>query len=131
MIVGVVVTHSAASDLLARRPEIHCAWHSWWVHPRVKELEDKLFGDRNGEHASAAEISITHHLFPGKLEAIDPVEIERPDYRWPMSPEKFRATFPDGRMMSDPSLADAVKGRKLFELCVEVFSEELLRFEAS
>jgi creatinine amidohydrolase len=122
---------AAICDLITRRPGLEWAWHSWWTHPQVKALEDKLFGERNGDHASAAEISITHHLYPGAVEPIAPVEIQRPDFRWPLSPEKFRATFPDGRMMSDPSLADAVKGRKLFELCVEVLSEELLNFEAS
>ena len=121
---------AAVSDLVTRRPDLDWAWHSWWEDPRGKELEDKLFGDRNGDHASAAEISITHHLFPGRIERIGPLEVERPAFHWPLSPEKFRATFPDGRMMSDPSLADDVKGRKLFELCVMIFCEELVKFEA-
>ncbi len=124
------VAQAAACDLFGRRADLEWTWQSWWTHPRVKELEDKFFGERNGNHASAAEISITEHLFPGQVAAIEPCDIARPDFDWPLSPESFRAAFPDGRMMSDPSLADAVKGRKLFELCVEVFSEELARFES-
>jgi len=116
---------AAASDLLARREDLQWIWRSWWEHPQVKALEDELFGDRNGDHATAAEISMTLHLYPGAVAPMAPVNVERPAHEWPLGPGAFRATFPDGRMYSDPSLADAAKGKRLFELCVELYGAEL------
>ena len=116
---------AAASDFLLEHTDARFHWESWWKHPRVTALEDELFGDRNGSHASAAEISITKHLFPGAVAEIEALPIEKPDFTWPMSPVTFRATFPDGRMGSDPSLASAEAGKRLFDLSVEIFSEML------
>jgi len=120
---------AAASDLLARRSDIAWHWRSWWLHPRVVALEEELFGDRNGSHASAAEISITMFLEPGAVAPVERLEIDRPAFEWPLSPEAFRATFPDGRMMSDPSVASAEAGERLFDLCVELYAEELAALE--
>jgi creatinine amidohydrolase len=116
---------AAASDLLLRREDIHFHWRGWWTDPQVKTLEDELFEDRNGDHATAAEISITKHLFPGLVQEIGPCTIDRPEHDWPLSPARFRELFPDGRMYSDPSLATAEAGRRLFDLCVEIMAEEL------
>ena len=120
-----VPAKAAASDLLARREDVEWIWRSWWEHPAVKALEDTFFGDRNGDHATAAEISMTMHLFPGAVAPIDRLTVEHPDHEWPLGPRRFRETFPDGRIGSDPSLADADKGKRLFELCVEIYGTEL------
>ena len=120
-----VPAKAAASDLLARREDLEWIWRSWWEHPAVKSLEDDLFGDRNGDHATAAEISMTMHLFPGAVAPLAPVDVRHPAHEWPLGPRRFRETFPDGRMGSDPSLADAAKGKRLFELCVELYGTEL------
>jgi len=116
---------SAASDLLSTRGDLHWHWRCWWEHETVKALEDELFGEANGDHATAAEISITMHLHPGVVPPCEPMPPERPEHEWPMSPESFRATFPDGRMYSDPSLADGAKGERLFNYCVDLMSKEL------
>ena len=116
---------AAASDLLARREDLAWYWRSWWERPEVKALEDELIGERNGDHATAAEISITMHLFPGAVAPIARVEPERPAHEWPLGPAAFRRLFPDGRMYSDPSLASAEKGKRLFDLCVDIYAAEL------
>jgi creatinine amidohydrolase len=115
----------AFSDLLARRDDLALHWRCWWEHADVKALEDELFGEANGDHATAAEISITMHLHPGAVTPCDPLPIEKPEHEWPMSPEAFRATFPDGRMYGDPSLASEEKGKRLFNLCLELYGKEL------
>ncbi|MCP4550134.1 MAG: creatininase family protein [bacterium] len=114
---------AAISDLVLELDDLAIRWECWWTDPRVVELEERLFGGRNGDHATAAEISITRHLFPeavGDIETCNPV---RPAFNWPLSPAQFRATFPDGRMFSDPSLASEEAGRELFELSVDIYSE--------
>jgi len=68
-------------------------------------------------------------LEPGAVAPVERLEIDRPAFEWPLSPEAFRATFPDGRMMSDPSVASAEAGERLFDLCVELYAEELAALE--
>jgi len=116
---------AAASDLLTRREDITWIWRSWWERPEVKALEDDLIGERNGDHATAAEISMTMHLFPGAVTPIPPIDWAKPAHEWPLAPGEFRRLFPDGRMYSDPSLASADKGKRLFELCVDLYAAEL------
>lgn len=116
---------SAAGDLLARREDLDLHWRSWWEHEGVKALENELFGAANGDHATAAEISITMHLHPGAVTPCESMDIDRPEHEWPLSPEAFRANFPDGRMYSDPSLASPERGKRLFDCCLEIYGQEL------
>ncbi len=118
---------SAFGDLLARRDDLTLHWRCWWEHPEVKALENELFGEANGDHATAAEISITMHLHPGAVTPCETLPIHKPEHEWPLSPESFRAAFPDGRMYSDPSLAGEDKGKRIFDLCVRLYSEELAK----
>lgn len=102
---------------------------NWWHIAEVRKLEEELFGERNGKHATPSEISLTMHLAPGVVKPLgEPPEISRPRHHWPLSAEDFRATFPDGRMASDPSLATADYGKRLFDLCVKTIAEDLGAF---
>jgi creatinine amidohydrolase len=116
---------AAASDLLARRSNIDWIWRAWWDKPEIEALATEFFGDRNGDHATPSEISITMYLYPGLVEGIAACKVTHPEHEWPLCPEAFRATFPDGRMYSDPSLADPEKGRRLFQLSVKLNAAEL------
>ncbi|MFQ5457664.1 MAG: creatininase family protein, partial [Myxococcota bacterium] len=124
------------STLSAAFSEIHHALQgcrfrltNWWHLEAVRKLEGELFGDRNGRHATPSEISLTMHLTPGAVKPLaEPPTISRPRHGWPLSAEEFRTTFPDGRMASDPSLATAEHGRRLFDLCVAAVAEDLGKF---
>ena len=102
---------------------------NWWHFAEVRKLEEELFGERNGKHATPSEISLTMHLAPGAVRPLgEPPEISHPRHPWPLSAEDFRATFPDGRMASDPSLATADHGKRLFDLCVKAIAADLGTF---
>ena len=45
--------------------------------------------------------------------------------------ESYRAAFPDGRIGSDPSLADPADGEKLIALSAEGLIEDFRKFEAA
>ena len=45
--------------------------------------------------------------------------------------ESYRAAFPDGRIGSDPSLADPKDGGQLIALSVEGLIEDFRKFEAA
>ena len=116
---------AAGSDLLLELGDVDWIWRTWWDFDDVQKLAAEFFGDRNGDHATASEISITMHLHPGCVESVERCEVTRPEHEWPLSPEAFRATFPDGRMYSDPSLADPEKGKRIFEMSVSKLTAEL------
>ncbi len=48
---------------------------------------------------------------------------ERP--HWPMAPQEFRETFPDGRMGSNPALSSAEHGKVLFNLAVDSICQKM------
>lgn len=111
-----------------RRTALRCRLRNWWSPAPVGDLQKELFGDRDGSHATASEISLTHHLLPGsaRTTTFDP----------PLAPggqgftdaQDFRRRYPDGRIGSDPSMASAAAGQKLFDAAVMGLADDYRRF---
>ncbi|MDP3938416.1 MAG: creatininase family protein [Deltaproteobacteria bacterium] len=126
---NIATLHAAFSEVHHALAGCRFRLTSWWQNAEVRKLEKELFGEKNGRHATPSEISVTMHLAPGAVEPLGaPAVIEHPRHDWPLSAEDFRKTFPDGRMESDPSLADAGAGKRLFDLCVKLVAEDLWSF---
>lgn len=100
---------------------------NWWHLPEVTTYENKVFGNENGFHATCGEISVTMHTHPEAYKSVPKMNFsptkERP--HWPMAPEEFRETFPDGRMGSNPSLCSEEHGKVLFNLAVDSICQKL------
>jgi creatinine amidohydrolase len=100
---------------------------SWYALPGVSELCTDLYQDNDGKHATASEVAVTMHnrpqTFSGKV--TQPATVERCHYHWPLSAEEFRQTFPDGRMLSAPWLANATDGRRITEVAVKALAAQL------
>lgn len=101
--------------------------YNWFQGPRVGALSQELYGNREGGHATPSEVSLTYYAYPDHIKrvAMDPPVA-------PIGPirdaDHTRATFPDGRMGSDPSLATPEHGRRLFEAGVADALEDFRRF---
>lgn len=106
------------SEVLNTYPRISLQLFNWWVLDEVKAYEEIHFAENNGFHATCGEISATMHCFPEAYKSEKPFNYFKTASKsdWPLSPERFRETFPDGRMGSDPRLASATHGAKLFEI---------------
>ncbi len=100
---------------------------NWWLLPDVIEYEKKVFGDENGFHATCGEISVSMFISPVAYKQIPHMEFKSTANRphWPMAPHEFRATFPDGRMGSNPSLSNAKHGEMLFKLAVNSICQKV------
>ncbi|HVR29960.1 MAG TPA: creatininase family protein [Thermoanaerobaculia bacterium] len=100
---------------------------NWWSGPRVGALQKELFGDADGMHATASEVSLSWFAHP---EAVRRVEMSpRVAPRGPIrDAEDFRRRFPDGRMGSDPSLASVEAGERLCAAAVDDVREDYLWF---
>lgn len=120
---------SAFSEYLDQDQTVHLALWNWWHHEEVRQYEEKHFADKNGFHATCGEISVTQYCFPQSI----PKNADFPYFdtvkksSWPLSPSQFRKTFPDGRMSSDPRLANAEHGKNLFEIIVQAYTKEILK----
>lgn len=99
---------------------------NWWDYPTADSLRRELYGDREGMHATPSEVAITMALYPDRVRP----EPMAPADRLPASflrdhagddhpdAERHRARFPDGRVGSEPNLAEADHGRRLLTAAV-------------
>jgi creatinine amidohydrolase len=104
-------------------PSLHLVLKNWWDTPKVKALSKELFGDKEGDHATCSEISVTQFAYP---DAIKPVTFEgtAPRNTGFGDAADYRRRYPDGRIGSDPSLARPEHGRRLVEAAVADISDD-------
>ncbi len=121
--------YAAASLAPSAPPSLRCRLRNWWSPAPVAALQKELFGDRDGSHATASEISVTQYALPDSIKraALDP----------PLAPAgsftdaaDFRRRYPDGRIGSDPSLATPGHGERLYRAAVDGLAEDYRNFLA-
>jgi creatinine amidohydrolase len=104
-----------------------CRLRSWWDYPEADRLRNALYGAKEGMHATPSEIALTLHAHPGSARHADadppaplPPGFLRDhggDNHW--DARTHRATFPDGRVGSDSSLATGEHGRTLLAAAID------------
>ena len=102
------------------RPGLRCRLQNWWDCEAVKRISEKRFGDAEGSHATASEISLTYYGYPkdGARVAGAGLSPKRAPKGTFYDAEDYRRRFPDGRIGSDPSLATAKIGKELYDAAV-------------
>ncbi|KAA0011931.1 creatininase family protein [Billgrantia pellis] len=95
--------------------ELHLASGNWFAGPRVRELSASFYGDAEGSHATASEISLSWFARPEAMKEVVMSPRIAPVGSAQCDADEFRRRFPDGRMGSDPSLASVEHGQRLFE----------------
>jgi creatinine amidohydrolase len=101
---------------------------SWFGVTAVQALQKELFGAKEGGHATPSELSVVMYACPGELREPPALPPAPPGRAAAHGPAGFRASFPDGRIGSDPSLASPEHGRRLAEAAVKELSAAYLRF---
>ena len=95
--------------------------------PEVYREAAKLYGDKEGQHATPSEISLTLYLessLINKQRSLDDPAPAGPIY----GADDFRKRYPDGRMGSDPYLAKAEDGQLLLAKAASALTKELSNF---
>lgn len=117
------------SEILHEAPRLTFDLFNWWHLPSVTAYENEVFGNQNGFHATCGEISVTMSSHPEAYQTERPFQFFKTGDRkaWPVSPEVFRETFPDGRMGSDPRLSSAEHGKIILEKAVQEISQKFSR----
>jgi creatinine amidohydrolase len=134
---GNVATVTAAFDeiyaetsLGADRPPVKCRMTFWSSGPRAKALAETLYGDSNGGHATAAEVSLAQFYQPGAIKQAQMHPKVAPKSGGFFEAADYRRRFPDGRIGSDPSLSTPEHGERLYQVAVEDMVEAYRAFMA-
>lgn len=116
----------AAVSLDGARP-VHCRLRNWYDGDRVRALSEEFYGDAEGSHGTASEISITQFAHPQ--------HIKTANFRGKANPNSgifdamdYRQRYPDGRIGSDPSLSSPAHGERLVAAAVADVSADYQQF---
>ena len=123
------IHHATSFDPSGQTHALRCSLRNWWELAGVTELIRSLFPVGEGSHATPSEISVTQYACPGTEKGADlTVKIA------PSGPifdaEDFRRRYPDGRIGSDPTLANPEAGKKLVDAAVRALVREFKAFAA-
>ena len=119
---------------------LFCRLVNWWDPPAVNRLRRELYGDAEGFHATPSEVAITMACHPGRVEPSGfPHDIAPRGESAVVShggdpyfdAKDHRARYPDGRVGSNPSLANEADGRRLLTVAGEAIAEDYQAFAAA
>jgi len=111
-------------------PELKCRLRNWWQADGFASLSRELYGSAEGSHATPSEVSVTYFGYPEAIKhvAMTPkIAPNGPIY----DAEDYRRRFPDGRIGSDPSQANAEAGARIVGAAVKAVIGEFATFAAS
>ncbi len=122
--------YATATDRgLPNAPQLRCKLANWFMAGPVLQEARNLYGDREGHHATPSEIALTLHLEPSLQAKQRPLPESAP--AGPIhGPDDFRRRHPDGRMGSDPYLAQASHGETFLDLAATALAADLEAFLA-
>jgi len=106
--------YAEAPQLVTDGDDLRCLNGEWWETPSAEKLSIELFGDKDGDHASASEVSIASAAYPDHLKTADLDPQAAPTTRL-FGPADFRRRYPEGRMGSHPELATVKAGERIIE----------------
>jgi len=120
---------TASARGLPHADRLRCKLANWFMAAPVMREARSLYGDREGHHATPSEIALTLHLEPSLQAKQRPLPEAAP--AGPIhGPDDFRRRHPDGRMGSDPYLAQADHGAHFLDLAATALSSDLEAFLA-
>jgi creatinine amidohydrolase len=123
---NVGILKSAAAEVAYERRGARIAPRDWYGVGEVAALIEETFGDREGSHVTPAEVSVLMHIDPELVGDVSRVERTKPGLiAWAAGRDDLREYYPAGAVGSDPSLASAETGKRLFAASVRGVKEVL------
>ena len=120
-----------AQSSLGLQPEkygnVRCRLRNWWEADGVMALSRELFGEADGSHATCGEVSLTQYAYPDSIKTAEmdpPIAPNGPIY----DAADYRRRFPDGRIGSNPALANPEAGKALFDKALEGIKADYAKF---
>lgn len=120
---------SLAGDASNRGP-VKCRLANWWDYKPVMDFCRARYGAGHGSHATPSEVAVTWFAYPEAIKDAQMNPVIAPTGRF-TDAEDYRSKFPDGRIGSDPTLADPKDGETLIGLSAAGLVEDYRAFLAS
>ncbi|MDA0654341.1 MAG: creatininase family protein [Proteobacteria bacterium] len=129
---NIPVVQSAIAEVYGESGDrgLLCELRNWWLRPPVVALARELYGEHEGIHATASEVSLTQHVFPDYIKRVD-MEPAPPAAMFFGDGAAFRRRFPDGRMGSHPGLSRPEHGKRFLDAVVADLAKDYEAFAAS
>ncbi|MDJ0812773.1 MAG: creatininase family protein [Woeseiaceae bacterium] len=124
-----IYAQSSLGQSAADQSGVRCKLVNWWEAEGVMALSKDLFGEADGSHATCGEVSLTQFVYPHSIKSAEmdpPIAPTGPIY----DAADYRRRFPDGRIGSNPSLANPEAGEKLFKQALEGLEKDYRKFAA-
>ncbi|MDJ0918303.1 MAG: creatininase family protein [Woeseiaceae bacterium] len=124
-----IYAQSSLGTQAAEPPKVRCLLRNWWEADGVMKLSRELFGEADGSHATCGEVSLTQYAYPESIKSAEmnpPIAPTGPIY----DAADYRRRFPDGRIGSNPSLANPDAGKALFEMALRGIVLDYTRFSS-
>ena len=107
---------------------LRCRLRNWWTPKAVTALQEEIFGDRDGSHATASEIALTQFALPDSVKSAELEPVLAPESSGFTNSADFRRRYPDGRVGSDPTLSKPEHGECLYDTAVKALAEDYVSF---
>jgi creatinine amidohydrolase len=121
--------YAEAPQLVEGGDEVRCLNGEWWETPSARRLSAELFGDSDGDHATASEISVAAAAFPDHVKTAE-LAAEAAPSSYVFGPADFRHRYPEGRMGSHPELASVENGKRIVEAVAADLADQFRNFLA-
>ena len=93
----------------AKRPALRTHLRNWWTGRRVGEYSTRHFARTEGSHATPSEVSLSYFACPDQVKHIEIVPEIAPAGSFSDAAD-FKKRYPDGRIGSNPALANVSHG---------------------
>jgi creatinine amidohydrolase len=107
--------------------ELRCRLANWWDGKAMGALSKEAFGDDEGSHATASEVSVTQYVLPQTIKQAQMDPPRAPSGRF-HGPADYRRRFPDGRIGSNPGLASPEKGQRFHDTAIAELAKTYTAF---
>ncbi len=122
-----IYAQTSLSTQPTESPRVRCRLRNWWEADGVMALSKELFGEADGSHATCGEVSLTQYAYPESIKSAEmdpPIAPTGPIY----DAADYRRRFPDGRIGSNPALANPEAGKALFETALRGITADYTQF---
>ncbi len=124
---GFFEAYAEAPRLVDGGNDVRCLCAEWWHTPSAQTLSTELFGDKDGDHASASEVSVAAAAYPDHVKTAA-MAAEPPPSTHVFGAADFRRRYPEGRMGSHPALASVDAGQRIIEAVAADLAEQYREF---
>ena len=122
-----VYANRSLEPVPARQTEMTLKLRNWWEFSEVLGAAKKMHPEGEGMHATPSEVAITYAAYPDQVRDMQ-LEPEIAPLGAFTDAYDYRATFPDGRIGSDPTQATVENGEILIQLAADAVAAEFMAF---